>query len=83
MIEWLNDLEQIKLFISSDNVIISEKVISSIINTIQYLSVFPNLWVSKNEIYREIVEPAYKYKIRYKIESNYIYIMTIYKFKNK
>ncbi|MDP2395964.1 MAG: type II toxin-antitoxin system RelE/ParE family toxin [bacterium] len=41
--ESLNDIDEIKAFIELDNRIISEKVVSSIMNTIQYLSVFPQL----------------------------------------
>ncbi len=81
--ESLDDITQIKNFISLDNLQISEKVINSIINTIQYLSIFPKMWVEKNNLYREIVEITYKYNIRYKVENNYIYIMTIYKYQNK
>jgi len=41
--ESLDDITQIKNFISLDNLQISEKVINSIINTIQYLSIFPKM----------------------------------------
>lgn len=81
--ESLNDIDEIKAFIELDNRIISEKVVSSIMNTIQYLSVFPQLWVLKNWDSREIVESVYKYKIRYKLINNLIYIFTIYKYQNK
>lgn len=79
----MNDIDEIKAFIELDNRIISEKVVSSIMNTIQYLSVFPQLWVLKNWDSREIVESVYKYKIRYKLINNIIYIFTIYKYQNK
>ncbi|MDP2090114.1 MAG: type II toxin-antitoxin system RelE/ParE family toxin [Candidatus Gracilibacteria bacterium] len=81
--ESLNDIDEIKAFIELDNRIISEKVVSSIMNTIQYLSVFPQLGVLKNGDSREIVESVYKYKIRYKLINNLIYIFTIYKYQNK
>ena len=81
--ESLDDIDEIRWFIKLDNIVISEKVVTSIMNTIQYLAIFPKLWVLKNWMYREIVETIYKYKIRYKIVSNSIYILTIYKFQNK
>ncbi len=81
--ESLDDISQIKRFISLDNELISEKVIASIINTIQYLLLFPKLWKVKNNNDREIIDSVYKYNIRYIIENNYIYIITIYKYQNK
>ena len=78
-----DDLFNIESYIAQDNKYIAEKVINSILNTIQYLSIFPELWPLKNVKYREIVETVYKYQIRYKLESNFIYIMTIYKYQNK
>ena len=79
----LSNIDDIRNYISNDNIIIANKVIDSILNTIQYLSLFPKLWENKNWRFREIVEPVYKYKIRYKIINNIVYIITIYKFKNK
>jgi len=39
----LKNIDDIKKYISEDNIIIADKVIGSILNTIQYLSIFPEL----------------------------------------
>jgi len=52
-------------------------VISSIKNTISLLSDFPEMWVEIVEWEREIVEPKYKYQIRYAIIWKEINILLI------
>jgi len=79
----LKNIDDIKDYISFDNEIIADKVVGSILNTIQYLALFPKLWPNKIRDLREIIDPVYKYIIRYKIKGNIIYIVTIYKFKNE
>ena len=78
----LKNIDDIKSYISIDNPIIWNKVITSILNTVQYLYMFPKLWIEKG-IYREIIEPVYRYQIRYKVDKDIIYIITIYKYKNE
>jgi len=79
----LNNIDDIKEYIARDNVIIAEKVISSILNISNHLSFFPEMWQIKKLDLREFVEPIYKYIIRYKIKNHTVYIVTIYKFKNE
>ncbi len=81
--ESLEDISQIHNFISQDNSIIADKVTQAIMNTIQYLTLFPELWPEIwNSEYREIMDGVYKYQIRYSIVWDTIRIATIYKFKN-
>lgn len=58
------------------------KVISSIKNIISLLEVNPEMWVELKNTEREIIEPKYKYQIRYAIIWKEIYILLIYKYKN-
>ena len=77
----LENINDIRKYIALDSVVISEKVISCIFETIKYLSVFPSLWVKKWN-YSHIIEPIYKYTIRYRVQDDTIYIVTIYKYQN-
>ena len=56
------------------------KVINSIRNIISLLENNPEMWVEILKWEREIVEPKYKYQIRYAIIWKEIYILFIYKF---
>jgi len=56
------------------------KVINSIRNIISLLENNPEMWVEIVKWEREIVEPKYKYQIRYVIIWKEIYILFIYKF---
>ena len=58
------------------------KVIESIYNTISLLENNPEMWVEIVKLEREIVEPKYKYQIRYAVIWKEIYILFIYKFNN-
>jgi len=59
------------------------KVISSIKRTISLLENFPEMWKEIVKWWeREIIEPKYKYQIRYVIIWKEINILLIYKFKN-
>ncbi len=60
----------------------STKVISAIKKTISLLEEFPEMWIEISEDEREIVEPKYKYQIRYAIIWQEIYILLIYKSNN-
>lgn len=74
----LNFLE-ISDFIWNDNYL---KVIDSIYNTISLLEINPEMWIEIVKWERELVEPKYKYQIRYVIIWKEIYILFIYKFNN-
>lgn len=78
----LKSMDDVRGYISQDNPDMAMKVINTIISFSSYLSLFPNLWIEVKK-YREIVEPIFRYKIRYSTEGENIYIMVIYKYKNE
>lgn len=79
----LDNLIEIRDYIALNNVEIAQKVFDIIFNLASYLSIFPKLWIEINWAnYREIVEPIYNYKIRYKIDWDVIYSLVIYKYNN-
>lgn len=83
--EALDNLDEIKSFIASDNSEYAQKVIDIILNTINNLSYFPNLWkeLENYDWLRELVEANFWYRIVYRIlGQNEIEIVTIFKNKN-
>ena len=80
----LQDLQNIAKFISQDNIYYADKVVEAIFHFANNLSLFPFLW--KEIVYRswlrEIVEPAFGYRIFYTITNKKIFIITIGKYRN-
>jgi plasmid stabilization system protein ParE len=66
--ESLVDIFEIEKYISLDSVVIAKKVVNSILGITQNLSMFPQIGVKVDLKDREVIDPIYKYKIRYRIE---------------
>lgn len=79
----LEEYNEIWEFIAKDNLFYANKVLSNIDNTIDIIATFPNIWKLINKTYRLVVEPEYKYKIVYKIYKETVYIVSIFKYKDK
>jgi len=77
-----NDLKLISNYISLDSPINSIKTVNSILKTIDMLEEFPYIWKEIEWNIRELVEKKYKYKIVYKIDVNFVIILSIYKYQN-
>lgn len=83
--EAIDNLEDIKNFIAVDNEQYSNKVIDIILNVVNNISYFPNLWkdVEWYDWLRELIEPNFWYRIVYRILDNKeIEIVTIFKYKD-
>ena len=80
----LSDLNEIFYYISQDNFQIATKVQETIFNFINNLALFPMLWKQNwnNFLLREVIEPAFKYRIIYKIEDDTVFILWVFKNKN-
>ncbi len=80
----LNDINEIFDYISVDNLQVAIKVQETIFNFINYLAIFPMLWKQNWNWFnlREIIEPAFKYRIIYQIENDTIFIIWVFKNKN-
>ncbi len=80
-----NNIHDIKSYIDESNPWYSDHVISVIINVINNLSYFPNLWkdVDWFEWVKELIEPNFKHRIIYRINNNPIEILTIFKYQDK
>ncbi|MDD2870576.1 MAG: type II toxin-antitoxin system RelE/ParE family toxin [Candidatus Gracilibacteria bacterium] len=80
----LKDINDIYNYIILDNIQVAIKVQETIFNFINYLALFPMLGKQNgnNHNLREIIEPAFKYRIIYKIENNTVFIVGIFKNKN-
>ncbi len=81
--EAIEDILQIVNYIGEDNVYYANKVKSHIKKTILLLSSFPYLWIEIDNIHRKIIESKYRYKIVYRIENNYVYIVSVFREQNK
>lgn len=76
------NLDEIYMFIQEDNIIIAERVIENIRESINTLLHFPligiildaELWI------RSIVETTFKYRITYHFDGKNIIIFSIYKY---
>lgn len=77
----IKDLNNIKNYISEDNILYAIKTLNSVISTIDILESFPKIGVLKTKNIRFLLEKNYKYNIVYKIEKEYIYILGVYKYK--
>ena len=77
-----NDLNEIFLFISENSINNAEKVIHSIMKSINDLVIFPKLWKDIWWDLRLIINPRYRFKIIYQIFNQDIFIVNIYKNKN-
>jgi hypothetical protein len=73
---------QIWQFISMDNLFYANEVLNKIDYTIDMIANFPFLWHILKDDIRRVIEPKYKFKIVYKIQWNYIFIISIFKYKN-
>lgn len=80
----LEDLKSIKFFISKDSITQSQIVTDKILLTISILSIFPSLWkvVDNKDSLRELVDSNYHFRIIYKVISNSVNIVSIFKYKN-
>lgn len=80
----LNDINGIFNYISLNNLHVAIKVQETIFNFVNYLAIFPMLWKQNWNSFnlREIIEPAFKYRIIYKIENDTIFIIWVFKNKN-
>ncbi len=74
------DVQNIREFIW--NIRYANLVIETLYSFVDLLEKFPEMWIEISEDEREIVEPKYKYQIRYAIIWQEIYILLIYKFNN-
>jgi plasmid stabilization system protein ParE len=68
-------------FIAQDNLFYANKVLNNIDETINIITVFPNIWKLMNKTHRLIIEPEYKYKIIYRIIKETVFIVSISKYK--
>ncbi len=76
------NLWEIFTYISLDNPLYAIKVLKDIQFSITYLQSFPFLWKEIKNWYREIVA-KHKYRVIYKIQENTVYIVSIFKYKDK
>ena len=83
--EAVDNLQDIKDFISIDNVVYAEKVIDVIMTTITSLSTFPNIWKNLHwyNWLKELVEPNFQHRIIYRISDDEIEIVSIFKYMDK
>ena len=77
-----NDLKLISDFIALDSPIDSIKTIKSILKTIDLLGEFPYIWKEIEWSIRELVEKKHKYKIVYKVDIDFVTILSVYKYQN-
>lgn len=79
-----NNLNEIFIYINNDNSLASINVINNILNTINYLKDFSNLWLKYKNWLRKLVNSKHKFTIIYKIdeEKQTIIIVSIFKYKN-
>jgi len=77
-------LEYIEIweYIAQDNLFYANDVLNKIDNSIDTIMLFPFIWKEISAWIRLIVEPNYKFKIVYQIKEDYIYILSIFKYKN-
>jgi len=69
-------------YIAKDNLFYSNEVLNKIDNSIDIILQFPFIWKEIDSWIRIVVEPNYKFKIVYEVRNNYIYILSIFKYKN-
>ena len=75
------DLEIWK-YIAQDNLYYANEVLNKIDSSINTIANFPFIWKEMKNWLRLIVEPTYKFKIIYDIKKDFIYIISIFKYKN-
>lgn len=69
-------------YIAQDNLFYSNEVLNRIDNSINTILEFPFIWKEIDSWIRMIIEPTYRFKIVYEIRKNYIYILSVFKYKN-
>jgi plasmid stabilization system protein ParE len=77
-----NEYIQIWKYIAQDNLFYSIEVLNKIDSSITTICTYPMIWKDIGDNNRLIVEPKYRYKIIYTIFKDYIYIISIFKYKN-
>ncbi len=77
-------LEYIKIweFIAIDNLFYANEVLNKIDSSIDTILLFPFIWKEVDSWIRIIVEPTYKFKIVYEVKTDYIYILSVFKYRN-
>ncbi len=76
------NLIDIKNYIATDNPFYAIQVINNIELIASMLKTYPLIWKEIYSNYRIITEPTYKFKIVYEIKKDYIYILSVFKYKN-
>ena len=76
------DYIQIWEYIADDNLFYANEVLNKIDKSIDTICEFPFIWKDMWNNVQIIVEPKYKFKIVYSVRKDYIYILSIYKYKN-
>lgn len=69
-------------FIAKDNLFYANEVLNKIDNSIDTILEFLFIWKEIDTWIRMIVEPTYRFKIIYEIKNDYIYILSVFKYKN-
>ena len=69
-------------YIAKDNPYYARIVTENIYWLIYRLAEFPKLWMQIDWEY-QIIEPVYKYKVRYKIKRNCIYVVWVFKWQDR
>ena len=76
------DYLEIWKYIAQDNLYYANEVLNKIDSSINTIANFPFIWKEMKNWLRLIVEPTYKFKIIYDIKKDFIYIISIFKYKN-
>jgi len=78
------DFEYIQIwqYIAEDNLFYANEVLNKIDSSIDTICLFPFIWRDMWNGLKLIVEPKYKYKIVYRLKKDYIYIVSVFKYKN-
>lgn len=69
-------------YIAQDNLFYANEVLNKIDNSLDIILEFPFIGKEIQPWIRMITEPTYKFKIVYQVQKNYIYILSIFKYKN-
>ena len=69
-------------YIAKDNLFYANEVLNKIDKSIDTILLFPFIWNEIDLWIRMIVEPTYKFKIVYEIRKDYIYVLSVFKYKN-
>jgi len=77
-----NEYLEIWEYIAQDNMFYANEVLEKINSSIDIICTFPMIWKDIGKWLRLIVEPKYRYKIVYIVKNDYIFVLSIFKYKN-